>query len=235
MSKPGILFLVPVTLGDTTLQKVLPVDTISVLQELQVFIAENAKTARQFMKSAGMSRPFSEITVMEIDKHANKIDFDFYFRDLRSGFNTGLMSEAGMPGIADPGAAFVQQAHKENIKVIPLTGPSSIFLALAASGLNGQSFTFNGYLPKEKDQRIAKISLMEKSAKKFNQTQIFIETPYRNKQIFDDLLSTCSGSTLLCIASEISTDTEMIKTKTISEWKNTKVDLDKKPIVFLFL
>jgi 16S rRNA (cytidine1402-2'-O)-methyltransferase len=106
---------------------------------------------------------------------------------------------------------------------------------LAASGLNGQSFTFNGYLPKEKDQRTAKISLMEKSAKKFNQTQIFIETPYRNKQVFDDLLSTCSGSTLLCIASEISTESEMIKTKTISDWKNTKVDLDKKPIVFLIL
>lgn len=235
MSKPGILYLVPVTLGDTPLSKVLPVETISILQELQIFIAENAKTARQFMKAAGMNHPFSDINVMEIDKHTRHIDFDYYFSELRSGFNTGLMSEAGMPGIADPGAAFVKQAHKENIRVVPLTGPSSIFLALAASGLNGQGFAFHGYLPKEKDQRISKISQLEKAASKFNQTQIFIETPYRNKQVFDDLLSTCSGSTLLCIASEISTENELIKTKPVSEWKNTKVDLDKKPTVFLLL
>lgn len=235
MSKPGILYLVPVTLGDTALSKVLPVETISILQELQIFITENAKTARQFMKAAGMSHPFSDIKVMEIDKHSNHIDFNFYFKDLRSGFNTGLLSEAGMPGIADPGAAFVRQAHRENIKVVPLTGPSSIFLALAASGMNGQGFAFHGYLPREKNDRISKISQLEKAASKFNQTQIFIETPYRNKQVFEDLLSTCSGSTLLCVASEITTEKEFIKTKPISDWKTSKPDLDKKPTVFLML
>jgi 16S rRNA (cytidine1402-2'-O)-methyltransferase len=235
MIKPGILYLVPVTLGDTSLSKVLPVETISILQELQVFIVENAKTARQFMKAAGMSHPFSEIEVKEIDKHSTTIDFNEYFSELRSGFNVGLMSEAGMPGIADPGAAFVKQAHKENIKVVPLTGPSSIFLALAASGLNGQGFAFHGYLPKDKTERIQKISLLEKNASRLNQTQIFIEAPYRNKQLFDDLLNTCSGSTQLCIASEITLEKEYIKTKTITDWKSSKLDLDKKPVVFLLL
>ena len=233
--KKGILYLIPVPLGDSSLPDVLPAKTIEITRELKWFIAENAKTARQFLKQFNMAVPLQEITVNEIDKHSNEIDFALLFEGLRTGKDTGLLSEAGMPAVADPGSKFVLQAHKEGIKVVPLVGPSSILLAIAASGLNGQSFIFHGYLPKEKDQRIEKIRSLDANARKLKQTQIFIETPYRNQAIIEDLLSNCSPGSLLCVASEISLPSEFIQTKSIAEWKKSKMDFNKKPVVFLIL
>lgn len=231
--KPGILYLVPVLLGETGVTDVLPAKTIQTAARLKCFIAENAKSARQFLKQLPSDFSLQEIDVLELDKHSEKPDFNFYFEKLRSGTDTGLVSEAGMPGIADPGAAFALQAHKEGIRVIPLTGPSSVFLALAASGMNGQGFTFHGYLPKEKADRSSFIKQIEKNASRFNQTQIFIETPYRNQGMFSELLQTCNPGTLLCIATDISLPTEFIATHTISEWRKKTADLNKRPTVFL--
>ncbi len=231
--KPGILYLVPVLLGETGVTDVLPGKTIQIASGIKCFIAENAKSARQFLKQLPSDYSLQEIEVMELDKHSDKPDFNYYFEKLRSGTDTGLVSEAGMPGIADPGAAFALQAHKEGIHVVPLTGPSSIFLALAASGMNGQGFTFHGYLPKDKEKRTDVIKQLEKNAGRFKQTQIFIETPYRNQVLFSELLQLCNPGTLMCIATDISLDTEFIVTKTISEWRKKTADLNKRPTVFL--
>lgn len=235
MRSKGILYLIPVPLGDTPVRTVLPSHTISITQRLKYFIAENSKTARHFLKQIEMPVPQQEIQVLEIDKHSDTIDFDSFFESLRHGNDTGLMSEAGMPAVADPGSKFVLQAHKEGIRVVPLTGPSSILLALAGSGLNGQSFIFHGYLPKEKSVRIEKLKVLESNARKLRQTQIFIETPYRNDALTDDILQNCSPSTLLCIASELSLPSEFICTKSVADWKKSKVSFNKKPVVFLLL
>ncbi len=234
-TKPGILYLIPVLLGDIPVKDVIPEKTRDIASGLKCLIAENAKTARVFLKLLELKNPLQEIEVLEMDKHSQKIDFNYYFEKLRSGIDTGIVSEAGMPGIADPGSSFVMQAHKENIKVVPLTGPSSIFLALAASGMNGQGFIFHGYLPKEKDERQAKIKQLEKQAERFRQTQIFIETPYRNQPLFNDIINLCNPSTNLCIATDITLPGEFIKTMTVSEWKKQGVDLNKKLAVFLLL
>lgn len=235
MSSSGILYLVPVLLGDVPVHDVLAEKTCRVAAGIKCFIAENAKSARGFLKHLPSDYPLQEIEILEIDKHSKVIDFDFYFERLRAGVDTGVVSEAGMPGIADPGSAFVMQAHREGIKVIPLTGPSSIFLALAGSGMNGQGFIFHGYLPKEKEERHAKIKQLEKQAERFRQTQIFIETPYRNQPLLNDLLSLCNPSTMLCIAADITLPGEFIKTMPVSAWKKYNVDLNKKPAVFLLL
>jgi 16S rRNA (cytidine1402-2'-O)-methyltransferase len=234
-SQPGTLYLIPVLLGPTGVSDVLPEKTLAVTGRISCFIAENAKSARQFLKQVPLNFTMQEIDVIEIDKHTGQIDFDSYFGKLRTGTDTGIMSEAGMPGIADPGSGFVLQAHKEGIRVVPLTGPSSLLLSLAASGLNGQGFTFHGYLPKEKDQLGVKIRQLEKNAAKLRQTQIFIETPYRNQSLFNDLLQQCNSSTLLCIAADITLPTEAIHTMTIGEWRKKTIDLNKRPTVFLLL
>jgi 16S rRNA (cytidine1402-2'-O)-methyltransferase len=234
-NKPGILYLVPVLLGETSIHDVLPEKTIQTASKLACFIAENAKSARHFLKQLPLTGTLQEIEVLELDKHSGKIDFNYYFAKLRSGIDTGLVSEAGMPGIADPGSAFVLQAHKEGIQVVPLTGPSSLFLALAASGMNGQGFLFHGYLPKEKEDRSSKIKLLEKNAERFRQTQIFIETPYRNQALFTDLLQLLNPGTLLCLAADVTLPTEFIKTMTVGEWRKKTVDLNKRPCVFLIL
>lgn len=234
-NKPGTLYLVPVLLGATRITDVLPEKSIQVSAKLTCFIAENAKSARHFLKQLPLVHSLQDITVLEMDKHSNKIDFNLYFEKLRTGTDTGILSEAGMPGIADPGSAFVLQAHKEHIRVVPLTGPSSLFLALAASGLNGQSFAFHGYLPKEKDERGAKILQLEKNAGCNNQTQIFIETPYRNQVLLNDLLQFCNLGTRLCVASDITLDTQFIQTMTVAEWRKKTIALNKRPTVFLIL
>lgn len=229
----GTFYLIPVPLGEINPVEVLPESTLLVARRISSFIAENAKSARRFLKAAGTSHPLQEINIMEIDKHQSKIDYDYYFADLRSGKDAGLVSEAGIPAVADPGSAFVQQAHRESIRVVPLTGPSSILLALAASGLNGQSFVFHGYLPKELEARKVKIRAMELQVKKIRETQIFIETPYRNTALLNDLLQTCSDSTLLCIATDITLPSEEILTLPIAEWKRRKINIDKRPTIFL--
>lgn len=233
--KPGTLYLVPVLLGLSGIEEVLPSRTISTAARLKCFIAENAKTARQFLKQLPLENPLQDIEILEIDKHAGEIDFRYYFEKLNSGYDTGLVSEAGMPGVADPGAAFVLHAHKMQIKVVPLTGPSSLLLALAASGLNGQGFIFHGYLPKEMEKRTARIKQLEKNAERLNQTQIFIETPYRNQVLLNDMLRECNPATLLCIAVDITLQTESIRTMSISEWRKNPVDINKRPAVFLLL
>ncbi|MBL0342074.1 MAG: SAM-dependent methyltransferase [Bacteroidetes bacterium] len=231
----GVLYLIPVLLGDSEVNDVLPAKTIEITSRLKNFISENAKSARYFLKKLNLANPLQEIAITEIDKHNDQIDFNFHFEALRRGEDTGLLSEAGMPAVADPGSKFVLRAHNEGIKVVPLSGPSSILLSLAASGLNGQSFVFHGYLSKDKEQRKEQIRLLEKNAKSLKQTQIFIETPYRNQVLLDDIIQTCSGSTQLCVASEVSLSTEQILTKTISDWKTIAIDLNKKPTVFLIL
>lgn len=231
--KKGTLYLIPVPLGDIGPVEVIPEATLIVTRRISSFIAENARSARRFLKAAGTSHPLQEINVMEIDKHQSRIDFDYYFSDLRSGLDTGLVSEAGIPAVADPGSAFVQQAHRESIRVVPLTGPSSILLALAASGLNGQSFVFHGYLPKESEARKAKIRAMELQAKKGQETQIFIETPYRNTALLNDLLQTCSDTTLICLATDITFPSEEILTQQAGDWKKRKINIDKRPTIFL--
>jgi len=233
--KFGTLFLIPVTLGDNPPSEVLPSSVIDIIRKLEFFIAENAKSARLFLKNAGIEKPLQEITVMEIDKHNDIIDFNSYFGHLKNGFDTGLLSEAGMPAVADPGSSFVRMAHREGIVVKPLPGPSSVFLALAGSGLNGQNFCFHGYLPKDKQNRVERLRLIEKTSFKNYQTQIFIETPYRNQALFEDLLNTCSGETLLCIAVELTLPTEEIHTMRIKDWKKHKANYNKRPAVFLIL
>ncbi len=233
--KPGRLFLIPVPIGETTPEQVIPAGTLSAIRHLKVIIAENAKTARAFLKQFTMDSTLQEIEVLQMDKHGAVYDFNYYFEKLRAGSDTGLMSEAGMPAVADPGAEFVKQAHLEGIQVVPLTGPSSILLALAASGLNGQGFAFHGYLPKDQQERIATIKTLERNAAKWNQTQIFIETPYRNQALLNDLINSCSGSTRLCVACNITATDEIIRTMPVHEWRNHKIDLHKKPAIFLML
>jgi len=231
--KSGILYLIPVPLGEYHPELVIPGPVIKIARTTDCFIAENAKSARAFLKSINHFKPLQEISMLEMDKHSDRIDFDYFFHSLRQGVDTGLISEAGIPSIADPGSPYVLQAHREKIRVVPLSGPSSILLALAASGMSGQSFVFHGYLPKEKNARMEKIRTMESNAKKLKQTQIFMETPYRNQQMLDDLLSCCQGSTLLCVASDITGTGESIATKTVADWKKEKVDPGRKPTVFL--
>lgn len=231
--KKGTLYLVPVPLGEINPAEVLPETTLAVARRLSWLIAENAKSARRFLKTAGTSLVMQEINVLEIEKHRNLIDFDYYFAALRSGTDTGLVSEAGIPAIADPGSEFVKQAHRESIRVVPLTGPSSILLALAASGLNGQSFVFHGYLPKEQESRKSKIKALEIKVRNFHETQIFIETPYRNMALMNDLLQSCTDATLLCVATDITLSTEEITTLPVAEWRRKKINLDKRPTIFL--
>lgn len=231
----GTLYLIPTTLGNDDVKVFLPEHVINIIDSLDEFIVENAKTARQFLKQCSISKPQSQITVHELDKHASKFNQQEFFDSLLKGKNVGLMSEAGCPGIADPGAEVVAIAHQKSIKVVPLTGPSSILLALMASGLNGQQFYFHGYLPKEKGECIAAIKKMEQHSQKNNCTQIFIETPYRNQQLFQLLIETCQQQTKLCLAADINLSSEQIKTKTIAQWKKEKPDLNKKPCVFLVL
>jgi len=231
----GILYLIPTTLGNDDVKVFLPEHVINIIDTLDEFIAENAKTARQFLKQCNISKPQSQITVNELDKHAPKFNQPELFDSLLNGKNVGLMSEAGCPGIADPGAEVVAIAHQKDIKVVPLTGPSSILLALMASGLNGQQFYFHGYLPKEKGECIAAIKKMEVHSQKNNCSQIFIETPYRNQQLLQLLIETCQPQTKLCLAKEINMSTEQIQTKTIAHWKKEKPELSKKPCVFLLL
>ncbi|MBP9082170.1 MAG: SAM-dependent methyltransferase [Bacteroidia bacterium] len=234
-NKTGRLFLIPVPIGETPPEQVIPEGTLAAIRHLRVIIAENAKSARAVLKQFTMDATLQEIEVLQMDKHGSAYDFNFYFEKLRTGTDTGLMSEAGMPAVADPGAEFVKQAHMEGIQVVPLTGPSSILLALAASGLNGQGFAFHGYLPKEQQERIAAIKTLERNAAKWHQTQIFIETPYRNQALLNDLINSCSGNTRLCVACNITAADEIIRTMPVHEWKNHKIDLHKKPTIFLIL
>lgn len=229
----GTLYLIPVTLGEETApSQVLPAAVLEVLNDITVFITEDERSARRFLKKAGYTRPLTEAVMHSIGKHAEG-NRSAYLETAEKGGLVGLLSEAGCPGIADPGADIVKMAHEKNIRVVPLVGPSSILLALMASGFNGQSFCFHGYLPIDKNERARKIRLLDREAAKHRQSQIFIETPFRNEQLFAELVQHCEPSTRLCIACDLTLPSEFIRTASISEWKKNKPELHKRPAVFV--
>ncbi len=227
------LYLVPNVLSEGEWQNVLPAQIFLILTETKFFIVENVRTARRFMKHVNREINIDDCTFFELNKYTKKADIPSFLKPTKDGFDVAIISEAGCPGVADPGADVVKIAHQKGIKVVPLVGPSSILLALMASGLNGQKFAFNGYLPVKQNERSRAISALEKKAKNEKQTQIFIETPYRNNQLIEDVLKTCSPSTLFCIAADVTGENEFIITKTIHEWKNKTPDLHKVPAIFL--
>lgn len=235
MSK-GILYLIPVPLGEDVLpQQVLPVPVLEITRTLQYFIAENAKTCRAFLKAVEMPVPLQEIAVESYGKHdRSEQPPSSFLKPLLEGKNVGLVSEAGCPAVADPGSEIVRAAHAKGIRVVPLVGPSSLLLSLMASGFNGQQFRFHGYLPIDKDERMQWILDMEYDANKHHITQIFIETPFRNNQLFEALMKTLHHETALCIASDLTTSRESAITKTVREWKKEQApELHKIPAVFL--
>jgi 16S rRNA (cytidine1402-2'-O)-methyltransferase len=232
----GTLYLIPVTLGDDAISKALPPDVVSITQKLDTFIVENEKTARRFLGAIKTHKPVRELTMLTLNEHTTDKELPALLAPLLEGRNVGLMSEAGCPGIADPGAQLAALAHRKGIRVAPLVGPSSILLGLMASGLDGQRFTFLGYIPSDKAARVQRLREIEQASRKNRETQIFIETPYRNQHLLEDILAHCSGDTRLCVACNVSLEAELIVTKRIADWKNTSLpDLHKKPTVFLLL
>jgi 16S rRNA (cytidine1402-2'-O)-methyltransferase len=234
--KLGTLYLIPVTLGDDNIAKVLPPEVVSIAQQLNIFVVENEKTARHFLSTIKTNKPVRELQLLTLNEHTTDKELPALLQPLLAGVDVGLMSEAGCPGIADPGAKLAELAHRKGIKVMPLVGPSSILLSLMASGFNGQRFTFLGYIPADKAARIQRLKEIEKISNKHHETQIFIETPYRNQHLLEDILAHCSHATRLCIACNITLEDELIVSKTIAEWKKSPLpDLHKKPTVFLLL
>jgi 16S rRNA (cytidine1402-2'-O)-methyltransferase len=231
----GTLYIIPVLLGGEDVSALIPEGTLKCIRPLIHFIVEDSKSARRFLKLAAITAPQSELQIQEIDKHDENIAYENYIKPALEGNDIGLLSEAGVPAVADPGSGFIMAAHRAGIRVVPLTGPSSLLLALMASGLNGQSFSFHGYLPVQGESRIQKIKQLEKDAQQKKQTQLFIETPYRNNQLLKDLVETLQPSAKLCIACDITLEAEYIKTQTVAQWKKQLPDLHKKPCVFLFL
>ena len=229
----GTLFLIPVPLAENASQKSFTPFLIDTINTLKTYIVENEKSARKFLKEAGIKTPQSDLLVHDYGKHKRGNSLVPYFTQLMSGIDVGLMSEAGCPGVADPGAEIVAEAHKRGIKVVPLVGPNSMLLALMASGFSGQSYTFHGYLPIDKVERAKRIKELEALSIKYKQTQIFMETPFRNNHLFEDVLKNCHTATQLCVASNISGEDEFIKTLAVGMWKGERIDLHKKPTVFL--
>lgn len=230
----GTLFLIPSSLGSEHTEAVFPAAFSDLINTLDVFIVENARTARRFLRSAGYSRAFDDAIFHIMDKHTSDTKQATYLDDILKGKSAGLLSEAGCPGIADPGQTIVRYAHSLGIPVKPLVGPSSILLALMASGMNGQQFCFHGYLPIKKHHQIKKIKEIEKDAKEGGATQIFMETPFRNLSLAEEVIRQCSSSTLFCIATDLTMETEEIITKPVGQWrKNGLPELEKRPSIFL--
>jgi 16S rRNA (cytidine1402-2'-O)-methyltransferase len=228
------LFLIPSTIGDTPVSQVIPAYNLDVIRNLRHFVVEEERTARRFLIRCGHKQFLDDIHFYLLNEHTLPNDIPFMFID-SGNEDIGLISEAGVPGVADPGALLVEEAHKTAIRVVPLTGPSSLILALMASGLNGQQFSFNGYLPVKSPERTDRIRFYEKRSESENQTQLFIEAPYRNVQLTEALLATLKPGTRLCIAVNISLSEEWIRTKTVREWRNTALpDLKRQPAVFIF-
>ncbi len=229
----GKLYLIPTTLGEMQPEDVLPQTIKRSIDFIDHYIVENEKTARRFIKSVHPEKKQSELKLSLLNKHTEESDYLKMTDPLLNGMNVGLVSEAGCPGVADPGAVIVKIAHEKGIQVIPLVGPSSILLAIMASGMNGQSFAFNGYLPIDAGEKRNAIKQFERLSQEKNQSQLFIETPYRNNKLLDDLIQILNPQTHLCIACDITLPTEFIKTKTVNEWKKNKVDLHKRPCIFI--
>ena len=229
----GKLYLIPTTLGDNEPLEVMPYSVKTIVELLDHYIVENEKSARRFIKKITLKKTQSSLTIMKLDKYAKEIETRTYLDFCAQGISVGLLSEAGVPAVADPGATIVKLAHEKGIQVVPLVGPSSILMALMASGLNGQNFAFNGYLPIDNSERKKGIKGLEKLSKEKNQSQIFIETPYRNEKMFTDLKTVLHPGTLLCIAIDISLPKEFIKTYTIADWKKQSPDLHERPAIFI--
>jgi 16S rRNA (cytidine1402-2'-O)-methyltransferase len=229
----GKLYLIPITLGECNPNDVLPQTVKRAIEFIDCYIVENEKTARKFIKSIYPEKVQSSLILSTLNKHTEVADHNEMIKPCLQGINIGLMSEAGCPGVADPGAAIVKLAHEKGIQVVPLVGPSSILLAMMGSGMNGQSFAFNGYLPIDKSDKKSALKNYEKLSHDKNQSQIFIETPYRNNKLLEDFLQTLQPNTHLCIAADITLPTEYIKTLRVAEWKKTKIDLHNRPTIFI--
>lgn len=231
--KRGTLYLIPSTLGDTRPEDVLPEKTLRIIRSLNSFIVEEIRSARRFLRKAGFAGNFDETGLLIYNEHTRKEELSSFLSPMINGTDTGLLSEAGTPCIADPGAEIVDIARDAGIRIVPLAGPNSILLALMASGFNGQNFTFHGYLPIDRKERQNKIRDLERAALERDQTQIFIETPYRNKAIFEALINCCKPVSRLCIAMDLTLESESIRVHTIKEWRIKNEQLPKKPAVFL--
>ncbi|MCE2611900.1 SAM-dependent methyltransferase [Flavobacteriaceae bacterium D16] len=230
----GKLYLIPSTLGENEPLEVLPISLKRTIEEIDDYIVENEKSARRFIKKVSPRKSQPDLNIQVLNKYTDPASLPALLDPCLEGFNVGVLSEAGCPGIADPGADVVRLAHQMNIRVVPLVGPSSIVLALMASGLNGQSFAFNGYLPIDTAERKRTIRSLEKHARNSGQSQIFIETPYRNNKLMEEFLRTLSGNTLLCVAVDLTLPTEMVVTRPVSEWKQEQLpDLHKRPAIFI--
>jgi len=230
----GKLYLIPSPLGDYSPSEVLPAPVLDILKDIKVFVVEETRTARRFLSSAGLKGHIGELEFHELNEHTERSEVEQYVSLFDNDTNVGLISEAGLPAVADPGAILVELCHKHDIEVVPMTGPSSLMLALMASGLNGQSFAFCGYLPAKTEERRAALRNVEKKSAS-GQTQIFIETPYRNDTMIADILAVCQGKTRLCIAADITLPSQYIKTRTVAEWKKAVPTIGKRPCVFLIL
>ncbi|MFZ5431982.1 MAG: SAM-dependent methyltransferase [Bacteroidota bacterium] len=227
------LYLLPNLLSESPWQNVLPSYNAEVINQIRHFIVEDIRNARRFLKKVNRETDIDSLTFMELNKHTPEMQKNGYLDYIQQGFDVGIISEAGCPGVADPGAEMVKIAYRRGMTVVPLVGPSSILLALMASGMNGQSFAFTGYLPVKKPDRLKRIQQLERQAVQQKQSQIFMETPYRNNHLLNDLLATCQPGTSLCIAADITSENQMIRTRTIADWKKQKPDLEKKPVIFI--
>ncbi|MFV0419927.1 MAG: SAM-dependent methyltransferase [Dysgonomonas sp.] len=227
------LFLIPVTLGETSIERVLPIYNKEIILQIKYFIVENIRSARRFLKKVDGSINIDDLTFYELNKHTKLEQIESYLNPISDGFNIGIISEAGCPAVADPGSDIVAIAQRKNYKIVPLVGPSSILLSLMASGFNGQSFAFQGYLPVDASDRVKKIKQLEHFIQHDSQTQIFIETPYRNQRLVEDIIKHCIPSTKLCIAMNITCEDEYIKTLPVKEWSKQLPDMAKQLCIFL--
>ncbi len=229
----GKLYLIPTTLGENDPMEVLPLSVKQIIEQTDTFIVENEKTARRFIKKITPNKSQPALNIFLLNKFTDPSELPSFLSPCLNGTNVGLLSEAGCPGVADPGADIVKLAHQKNIKVVPLVGPSSILMAMMSSGMNGQSFAFNGYLPIDKGDRKSEIKRLERLSFEHNQSQLFIETPYRNNKMLEDLCHTLEKNTDISVACDITLNTEFIKTQTANEWKKNIVDLHKRPTIFI--
>lgn len=231
----GRLFLIPSPLGDNDPAEVIPAPVLKSLEGFRTFVVEEIRTARRYLSRAGLKGRISELEFHELNEHTDQATIEGYLQLFDNGNDVALISEAGLPAVADPGAQLVALAHRHGIEVVPAVGPSSLMMALMASGLNGQSFAFCGYIPAKTEDRRSRLKTLEKVSGQLRQTQIIIETPYRNDSLFADILSVCGASTKVCIAANITMPDTYIKTKKVSEWKKEALTIGKRPCVFLIL
>lgn len=233
--KKGKLYLIPSPLGENDPSEVIPGPVLKSLEGFRTFVVEEVRTARRYLSRAGLKGRIESLEFHELNEHTEQATIEGYLKLFDDGNDVALISEAGLPAVADPGAQLVALAHRHGIEVVPQVGPSSLMLALMASGLNGQSFAFCGYIPAKTEERRSRLRTLEKVSAQLKQTQIIIETPYRNDSLFSDILSVCNGSTRVCIAADITLPEAFIKTRKVSEWKKEKLVIGKRPCVFLIL